>query len=84
MISRSGPSEGDRDLRIVLAVGGVYIGGGIAPKLRPKLEDGTFMRAFRDKGRMAPLLESYPVHLCLNDRAPLLGAAQVGLQLAHP
>ena len=66
---------------IVLAVGGVYIGGGIAPKLRPKLEDGTFMRAFRDKGRMAPLLESYPVRLCLNDRAPLLGAAQVGLQL---
>ena len=69
---------------IVLAVGGVYIGGGIAPKLRAKLEEGTFMRAFRDKGRMAALLESYPVRLCLNDRAPLLGAAQVALQLAHP
>ena len=67
---------------VVLAVGGVYIGGGIAPKLRPKLEDGTFMRAFRAKGRMEGLLESYPVRLCLNDRAPLLGAAQVALHLA--
>jgi glucokinase len=68
---------------IVLAAGGVFIGGGIAPKLRGKLEDGTFMRAFRDKGRMAALLESYPVRLCLNDRAPLLGAAHVALQRAQ-
>jgi glucokinase len=61
----------------VLAAGGVYIGGGIAPKLRAKLSDGTFIRAFRDKGRMAALVESFPVRLCLNDRAPLLGAASV-------
>jgi glucokinase len=68
---------------IVLAVGGVFIGGGIAPKLRPKLEDGTFVRAFRNKGRMAAMLGSYRVRLCLNDRAPLLGAAHVALRLAH-
>jgi glucokinase len=66
----------------VLAAGGVYVGGGIAPKLRAKMEDGTFMRAFRDKGRMASLLESMPVRLCLDDRAPLLGAAAVARQLA--
>lgn len=60
-----------------LAAGGVYIGGGIAPKLRARLEDGTFVRAFRAKGRMADLVETYPVRLCLNDRAPLLGAAAV-------
>jgi glucokinase len=61
----------------VLAFGGVYIGGGIAPKLRAKLVDGTFMRAFCAKGRMAPVLQSVPVRLALNERAPLLGAAHV-------
>jgi glucokinase len=76
-----GAVAGDLAL-VVLAVGGVYIGGGIAPKLRPRIEDGTFVRAFRNKGRMAGMLESYPVRLCLNDRAPLLGAAQVAVQLA--
>jgi glucokinase len=65
----------------VLAVGGVYLGGGIGPKLRPRLEDGTFMRAFRAKGRMETMLGTYPVRLCLNDRAPLLGAARVALGL---
>jgi len=64
-----------------LAAGGVYLGGGIAPKLRAKLEDGTFVRAFRDKGRMATMLEGYPVRLCLNDRAPLLGAAHMAAGL---
>lgn len=59
------------------AVGGVYVGGGIAPKLRAKLSDGSFIQAFRDKGRFAPLMESIPVRLALNPRAPLLGAALV-------
>jgi glucokinase len=66
----------------VLAVGGMYVGGGIAPKLRAKLTDGAFIRAFRDKGRLAALLESFPVRLVLNERAPLLGAARVASQLA--
>ena len=60
-----------------LAVGGVFIGGGIAPKIRAKLTDGTFIKAFRDKGRFAPLMESTPVKLALNPRAPLLGAARM-------
>jgi glucokinase len=60
-----------------LAVGGVYIGGGIAPKLRAKLADGTFIRAFRDKGRFASLMEAMPVKVAMNPRAPLLGAARV-------
>ncbi|MGH7335555.1 MAG: glucokinase, partial [Candidatus Rokuibacteriota bacterium] len=66
----------------VLAVGGVYVGGGIAPKLRAKLADGTFVRAFRDKGRLAALLEACPVRLVLNEHAPLLGAARVASQLS--
>jgi glucokinase len=65
----------------VLAAGGVYLGGGIAPKLRTKLSDGTFVRAFRDKGRLASLLESFPLRLVLNERAPLLGAARVAREL---
>jgi glucokinase len=66
----------------VLAVGGVYIGGGIAPKLRTKLLDGTFVRAFRDKGRLAALLESVPLRLVLNEQAPVFGAARVASQLS--
>jgi glucokinase len=64
-----------------LAVGGVYIGGGIAPKIRAKLEDGSFVASFRDKGRFAPLLADIPVMLVLEPRAPLFGAARVGLGL---
>lgn len=62
---------------ITLATGGVYVAGGIAPKIADKLADGTFMAAFRNKGRMRPLLESIPVHVILNVSAPLLGAAAV-------
>jgi glucokinase len=62
-----------------LAVGGVYVGGGIAPKLRAKLSDGSFIEAFRDKGRFAPLMGSIPVQLALNPHAPLLGAALVAI-----
>ncbi|MGH2607446.1 MAG: glucokinase [Tepidiformaceae bacterium] len=68
-----------------LAVGGVYVGGGIAPKIRAKLADGTFLAAFHDKGRFARLMESIPVRLALDPRAPLLGAARVasGAHLAR-
>jgi glucokinase len=60
-----------------MALGGVYVGGGIAPKIRAKLVDGSFIAAFRDKGRFAPLMASIPVHLALDPRAPLLGAALI-------
>jgi glucokinase len=57
------------------ATGGVYIGGGIAPKILAKLKDGTFIRAFLDKGRYQELLSSMPVRVILNDQAALQGAA---------
>jgi glucokinase len=57
------------------ATGGVYIGGGIAPKILDKLKDGTFMRAFLDKGRYKELLSGIPVQVILNEEAPLQGAA---------
>ncbi len=57
------------------ALGGVFVGGGIAPKIRPMIEEGGFMDAFLDKGRMRPLLESIPVTLVLNSRMALIGAA---------
>jgi glucokinase len=65
-----------------LAVGGVVIGGGIGPKIRPKLEDGTFATAFCDKGRFAPLMASIPLRLSLEPRAGLLGAAHVARSLS--
>ena len=58
-----------------LSVGGVYVGGGIAPKILDKLGDGTFMHAFLDKGRYTDLLKEIPVKVSLNNRAPLIGAA---------
>ena len=58
-----------------LATGGVFIGGGIAPKILPKLLDGTFFTAFCDKGRFGPALARIPVKVVLNDDAALLGGA---------
>ncbi len=60
---------------LAMASGGVYIGGGIAPKIIWKLKDGAFMRAFRDKGRLTGIIERFPVKVVMNDRAALLGAA---------
>jgi len=58
-----------------LARGGVYVAGGIAVKVLPKLKDGTFLRAFSDKGRFRILLEQISIYVVLNEDAPLLGAA---------
>jgi glucokinase len=79
-VSIYGAEAGNLALK-ALAVGGVYIGGGIAPKIRTKLADGGFLAAFHDKGRLAPLMASIPVALVLDPRAPLLGAAHVAEQL---
>lgn len=59
-----------------LATGGIYLAGGIAPKILEKLRDGTFVKAFLDKGRFTSLMEQIPVRVILNERAVLLGAAQ--------
>ena len=55
--------------------GGVYLGGGIPPKILPKLEEPIFMKAFTNKGRFKEFLERIPVRVILNDKAALLGAA---------
>jgi len=67
----------------VLAIGGVYVGGGIAPKIRAKLADGTFLAAFRDKGRMAFLLDKMPVRVVLNEETALYGAGYCAARLAQ-
>ncbi len=59
----------------MMASGGVYLGGGIAPKILEQLESGAFMAAFRAKGRMQGLLEQMPVRVILNDRTALYGPA---------
>jgi glucokinase len=64
-----------------LAAGGVFIAGGIAPKILPALRDGRFARAFKDKGRMGVLLERFPVHVVTNEKAGLLGAAVAATRL---
>jgi glucokinase len=74
MVSIYGAEAGNLALKY-LATGGVYIGGGIAPRILPKLHDGTFMRAFAAKGRFTDVLERMPVQVILNDRTALLGAA---------
>ena len=53
----------------------MYVGGGIAPRILEKLKDGTFMKAFTDKGRMSQILVNMPVRVILESRAALLGAA---------
>ena len=58
------------------ATGGVYIAGGIAPKILPKLAGPLFMQAFVSKGRMQSLLESIPVQVAVNDKTGLIGAAR--------
>jgi glucokinase len=73
-VSAYGAEAGNLALKL-LSVGGVYIGGGIAPRILEKLKDGRFMKAFTDKGRLSQLLVNMPVRIILESRAALLGAA---------
>jgi glucokinase len=70
-----GALAGDQALS-VLAHGGVYVSGGIAPRLLPRLAAGGFVAAFNDKGPDAPLTLACPVHVVTNPDLPLLGAAR--------
>jgi glucokinase len=63
------------------ATGGVWIGGGIAPKILPRLTDGLFIQTFVAKGRFVPFLERVPVRVILNDRTAMLGAARRALRM---
>jgi glucokinase len=79
-VSVYGAEAGNLALK-AMAVGGVFVGGGIAPRILPRLTTGAFVAAFRDKGRLGTLMEAIPVCVALNPRAPLLGAAQVATAL---
>ena len=59
----------------VLALGGVYVAGGIAVKILPKMKDGTFFHSFMDKWHFSTMLADVPVSVVLNESAPLIGAA---------
>jgi glucokinase len=73
-VSAYGAEAGTLALKI-LSVGGLYVGGGIAPRILEKLKDGTFMKAFTDKGRLSQLLVNTPVRVILESRTALMGAA---------
>ncbi len=75
-VSLYGAEAGNLALK-ALATGGVYIGGGIAPKILDKLMDGTFMGAFIEKGRYSSLMNRIPVRVIINEKAALLGAARL-------
>jgi len=72
--SAFGAEAGNVGLK-VLASGGMYLGGGIAPKILKTMQSGEFAQAFLDKGRLSPLLEAMPVRVILDDSCALLGAA---------
>jgi len=74
-----GAEAGNLALKM-MATAGVYVGGGIAPKIAERLEAGPFLEAFVSKGRLRPILEQIPVMLVLNERTALLGAARWALR----
>jgi glucokinase len=76
MVSIYGAEAGNLALKF-LATGGIYIGGGIAPHILPKLRQHSFLDSLTAKGRFRAMLEQIPVHVILNERAGLLGAARI-------
>ncbi|HJZ48084.1 MAG TPA: glucokinase [Roseiflexaceae bacterium] len=79
-ISILGAESGNLALK-VLSTGGVYLGGGIPPRILPALDEPVFLEAFRHKGRFRELLTQIPVHVILNPKTALLGAAAYGLSM---
>ncbi len=75
-----GAEAGNMALKVV-ATGGVYVAGGIAPKLLPGFNVEAFQRGFCDKGRFSAMLKTLPVSIVTNPRVPLIGAARFGLRL---
>jgi len=73
-VSAYGAEAGNLALKI-LSLGGLYVGGGIAPRILEKLKDGTFLKAFTDKGRLSQLLVNTPVRVILESKTALMGAA---------
>jgi glucokinase len=76
-----GAEAGNLALKM-LALGGIYVGGGIAPKMLVKMQSAIFLDAFTNKGRLSPLLRSTPVYVIMNDKTALQGAAWFAAHLA--
>jgi glucokinase len=74
-VSLYGAEAGNLALK-VMAAGGVFIGGGIAPKILPKLQEPFLLEAFFAKGRVRPLLKAMPVRVIINPKTALFGAAR--------
>ena len=81
-VSTLGAEAGNLALK-VLATGGVYLGGGIPPRIIPALETGQFMKSFTNKGRFSELVSRIPVHVICNSKIALMGAALYGLEMAQ-
>jgi len=77
-----GAEAGNMALR-VLPFGGVYVAGGIALKILPKLKDGGFVRAFSDKMKLSSALAKIPIYVILNEDAPVIGAAYEALAVSN-
>ncbi|NTW02586.1 MAG: glucokinase [Oscillochloris sp.] len=73
-----GSEAGNLALKL-LATGGIYIGGGIPPRIIDQLRHPRFLKAFREKGRFHDMLSAIPVHVILNSKAALIGAAAFAL-----
>jgi glucokinase len=69
-----GAEAGNLSVKL-LPYGGLYVAGGIAAKILPLIQEGSFLRSFGQKGRVSPLLERVPVHVILNPQVGLMGAA---------
>ncbi len=80
-VSMYGAEAGNLALK-VLARGGVWVAGGIAVKIRKKMEDGTFFRSFCEKEKFAALLAQIPIQMVLNEEAPLVGAMSQAIRAA--
>lgn len=80
-ISALGAEAGNLALK-VMATGGIYLGGGIPPRIISLLNDGSFMESFTNKGRFSELVSRIPVHVMLNPKTALIGAAFHGLELS--
>jgi glucokinase len=80
LASMYGAEAGNLALK-ALSLSGLYVGGGVAPKLLPLLKAGGFMRAFVDKGRYKRLLSGVPVRVIMNEKTALLGAASAAARM---
>ncbi len=80
-VSLYGAEAGNLALK-VLARGGIWVAGGIAVKIRKKMEDGAFFRAFCEKEKFGALLAQIPIHMVLNEEAPLIGAMSQAIHAA--